>query len=267
MSDRVPPRPDLPAQDSPVPDLPPEGSAVPEMPAPERPLATWRWWEALLVYLLILVVTAFAALPIFRVVRSRGLANLSASAIIALLNVGFLLFWLRAFHPRWRKVIGLPRRIWPEVRAGTGFGALLYPVVVFGVGILLNLLLELVTGRTIRSPRQLPAHLSAAGVAVSIAYSLVIAPIHEELFFRGILFRSLADRYGFAVGAGGSGLAFGLIHYVPGPVYGSVLLMGVMVFTGVALAWFYQRRGNIVASMAAHSTFNVIGLTLILALR
>jgi membrane protease YdiL (CAAX protease family) len=50
-------------------------------------------------------------------------------------------------------------------------------------------------------------------------------------------------------------------------VYGSLLLMGVMVFTGVALAWFYERRGNIVASMVAHATFNVIGLTLILALR
>jgi len=257
MSDRVPPRPDLPAQ----------GASIPEMPAPERPLATWRWWEALLVYLLIMVVSAFAALPIFQVIRSRGLANLSASAVIAVVNVGLLVLWLQRFHPRWREVIGLPRPIWPEVRAGTGFGALLYPVVVFGVGIALNLLLQLVTGRTIRSPRQLPTHLSAAGVAVSIAYSLVIAPIHEELFFRGILFRSLADRYGFAAGAGGSGLAFGLIHYVPGPVYGSLLLMGVMVFTGVALAWFYQRRGNIVASMVAHATFNVIGLTLILSLR
>jgi len=95
----------------------------------------------------------------------------------------------------------------------------------------------------------------------------VIAPIHEELFFRGILFRSLADRYGFVIGAVGSGLAFGLIHYVPAAWYDSVLLMGVMVVTGVALSWFYDRRGNIVASIVAHATFNVIGLTLIFALR
>jgi membrane protease YdiL (CAAX protease family) len=237
------------------------------MPPAERPLATWRWWEAILVYLLILIVSAFASLPIFRFIRSRGLANLSASAAIALINVALLLLWLKAFHPTWRKVIGFPRRIWPEIRAGTGFGALLYPVVVFGVGIVVNLLLQVITGRSVSAPRQLPAHLSEAGVAVSIAYALVIAPIHEELFFRGILLRSLADRYGFAIGAAGSGLAFGLIHYVPGPWYSSLLLMSVMVFTGVALAWFYERRRNIVASMVAHATFNVIGLTLILALR
>ncbi len=187
--------------------------------------------------------------------------------MIALINVALLVLWLQAFHPRWREVIGFPRRVWPEVRAGLGFGALLYPVIVLGVGIVVNLLLQVITGRSVRSPRQLPAHLSEAGVAVSIVYAVVIAPIHEELFFRGILFRSLADRYGFAIGAAGSGLAFGLIHYVPGPWYGSVLLMSVMVFTGVALAWFYERRGNIVASMVAHATFNVIGLTLIIALR
>ena len=70
MSDRVPPRP----------DLPPDGVPVPEMPPTERPLATWRWWEAILVYLLILIVSAVATFPIFQVIRSRGLANLSASA-------------------------------------------------------------------------------------------------------------------------------------------------------------------------------------------
>jgi uncharacterized protein len=255
VSDPVPPRPDLPPHVPPFPE------------APERPRATWRWWEAILVYLLILLVSSIAAVPVFLLIRSRGLANLSASATSAVVTVTLLVWWLQRFHPRWRDVIGVPRRIWPEVGAGAGFGALLYPVIVFGVGIALTVVLELVTGRSIQPPRQLPAHLSGVGVAVSIAYGLVIAPIHEELFFRGILFRSLADRYGFAVGAGGSGVAFGLIHYVPAGFYGSLLLMGVMVFTGVALAWFYERRGNIVANMVAHATFNAIGLTLILSLR
>ena len=96
MSDLVPPRPDLPAQDV----------SIPEMPAPERPLATWRWWEALLVYLLIMVVSAFAVLPIFQVIQPRGLANLTASAIIAIITVALLVLWLQRFHPGWTKVIG-----------------------------------------------------------------------------------------------------------------------------------------------------------------
>jgi membrane protease YdiL (CAAX protease family) len=43
--------------------------------------------------------------------------------------------------------------------------------------------------------------------------------------------------------------------------------MIVMFFTGLALCFIYERRGTIVAPLAAHVTFNVIGITLILGLR
>lgn len=257
MSDPIPPRPD---------GLYP---TLPEPPlAPERPAATWRWWEAILVYLVIAILLgSLVALPLFLLIRSRGLADLTASAAIAVTNVALLVLWLHRFHPLWRRIIGFPRRVWPEVRAGIAFGVIVYPTIVIGVGILVSLLLEAIAGQDVSAPKQIPAHLSAVGVAVSIAYAVVIAPIHEELFFRGILFRSLRDRYGFGIGAVGSGAAFGLIHYVPGPWYSSLLLISVMVVTGMALAYLYERRGNIVASVVAHATFNVIGLSFIFALR
>jgi membrane protease YdiL (CAAX protease family) len=81
------------------------------------------------------------------------------------------------------------------------------------------------------------------------------------------LFRSLRQRYGLAIGLVTSGVAFGLIHFIPGAWQDSVLLMSVMVFTGVALAWFHDRRDNLLANIVAHMTFNVIGLTLIYAIR
>ncbi|HZD78920.1 MAG TPA: CPBP family intramembrane glutamic endopeptidase, partial [Actinomycetota bacterium] len=171
------------------------------------------------------------------------------------------------FHREWRQAIGFPRRLWPEVRSGVGFGIVLYPVITLGVGLLVTVVLSAVSGHQPEAPQQVPPHLSALGVAVAIVYAVIIAPFHEEFFFRGILFRSLRDRYGFGVGAVGSGLAFGLIHYIPSTWYDSALLMTVMVFTGIALAWLYDRRGNVGANMVAHATFNVIGLVLILALR
>ncbi len=253
MSDLVPPRPDRPA-----------GGAG---PAAERPLSTWRWWEAVGIYLLAILASSFVTLPLLEVIHPAGLANLVASAAIAVLNVGILLFWLSRFHPEWRAAVGWPSRIWPEVRAGTAFGLVLYPVIVLGVGALITEVLQALSGHRIEAPRQLPAHLSAVGVGVSILYAVVVAPIHEELFFRGILFRSIRDRYGFGVGAVGSGLAFGLIHYVPAPALDSVLLMSVMVVTGFALAYLYDRRGNVLADMVAHATFNVIGLILIFAVK
>jgi membrane protease YdiL (CAAX protease family) len=40
-----------------------------------------------------------------------------------------------------------------------------------------------------------------------------------------------------------------------------------MTFTGVSLAWIYERRGNLVSNIAAHMTFNAIGMFLILTSR
>ncbi|MFB3738005.1 MAG: lysostaphin resistance A-like protein [Candidatus Velamenicoccus archaeovorus] len=250
----------------PVPPRPDRVRRGPEPPATARPRSTWSWWEAIAVYLVITLVTATVASPLLAI-RPKGLAELVASAAIAVANVGLLVLWLSRFHEGWTAAVGLPRRWWPELRAGFGFGALLYPAITIGVGFVVTIVFSAISGQQAEPPQQVPSHLTAAGVIVSILYGVVIAPVHEELFFRGILFRSLRDRYGFAVGAGGSGVAFGLIHYLPGAWYDSVLLMTVMVFTGVALAWLYDRRGNVVANMAAHAMFNAIGLALILWLR
>ena len=53
------------------------------------------------------------------------------------------------------------------------------------------------------------------------------------------------------------------VHYVPGPFDESLLLMIAMIFTGVGLAYIYERRGNIVAPIGAHMTFNAIAIVLI----
>ena len=54
------------------------------------------------------------------------------------------------------------------------------------------------------------------------------------------------------------------MHYVPAPAIDALVLQLTMVFTGIGLAWIYERRGTIVASMAAHMAFNVVGLVVIL---
>ena len=53
-------------------------------------------------------------------------------------------------------------------------------------------------------------------MAALVLYAVVMAPIAEELVFRGSIFRSVADRRGFWPGAIASAIPFGLIHVVPG---------------------------------------------------
>jgi hypothetical protein len=87
---------------------------------------------------------------------------------------------------------------------------------------------------------------------------VVIAPITEELLFRGLLFRSLRDRYGFLIGAFASAIFFGLLHSGAGAVADVVLLQVSIGLLGVGLAGVYEWRGNLVANVAAHATFNLV---------
>jgi uncharacterized protein len=177
-----------------------------------------------------------------------------------------LLAWLAASHRTWLQIMGLPKqgRWWIELRDTALFGLVLYPAMTIAVGVLLGLLLQAITGEQPETPEQVPTDLSAVGLAVTAVYAIVIAPVHEELFFRGILFRGVRDKRGLVAGLLVSGLGFGLIHYLEGPWQDSALLMGVMFFNGMLIAWWYERRGTIVAPLGAHMVFNVIGLSLIL---
>jgi CAAX protease family protein len=101
-------------------------------------------------------------------------------------------------------------------------------------------------------------------IVVFAIFAILIAPAAEEFVFRGLLFRSLADRRGFWFGAIASSIPFGLTHVVPGRTLDVWALMLTLMFVGLGLAWIHWRRRNLLSNIAAHSAFNVIGVLLIL---
>lgn len=241
---------------------------VPGRPDVERPLSTWRWWEALLVYVAALVVGGVVSAPSLLLVRPEATAEMVALVVSGVVELGLVYLWLRRFHPGWRGAIGIPGRARTASEWGSGAwrGALLFLVITYPVGFTLTLLFSALSGTAITTPDQLPAGLDAAGKVLAAVYAIGIAPVVEETVFRGCVFRSLRDRHGFAGAALGSAVAFGLVHYVPAPFVDSLLLMTAMVFTGLGLAYIYDRRGNIVASIGAHMAFNAIAIVLIFVL-
>jgi len=262
-----------------LPPIPPRPDGLhPAPPMPSRPdapdgfptTATWSWYEALGIYLLAFLLAGLATLPFIQLMEPEAdFTNIVLTVVSALVIVGVLVLWLTRYHPGWLEVMRLPAPgTWrKEIGAGVVFGLGLYPVMVFLVGGLLAYLLQTISGEPVQSPEQVGEHLPSVGTMLTIVYAFVIAPLAEELFFRGILFRALRDRHGFWVGAVGSAIGFGLIHFIPGSAIDAALLMIVMFFTGLALCFIYERRGTIVAPLAAHVTFNVIGITLIFGLR
>ena len=80
---------------------------------------------------------------------------------------------------------------------------------------------------------------------------VVGAPIVEELFFRGFLFRILRVRAGFWLAAVLDGLIFGAVH-------GSLIILPVLAVLGVALCWVYERTGSLFPCIAIHALNNTI---------
>jgi membrane protease YdiL (CAAX protease family) len=236
------------------------------------PKVTWTWWESILLFFVgnVLIGQVLVAGLIFALAgvavseEPMGVVGIAATIAVDLVFVGAIVWWMTRRHAGWLESLGLPEGSWPSAAAsGFGLGLLLYPIVTIGVGLPLTALFAALSGESVQAPAQLPEHLSLTGKFLAVVLAVLVAPTTEELFFRGLLFRSIRDRYGFWPGALVSSVIFGLVHYVPSPWQDAVLLQSVMVFTGLGLAWIYERRGTIVANIGAHTAFNVIGLVLI----
>jgi len=102
-----------------------------------------------------------------------------------------------------------------------------------------------------------------AGVTFTVIFLIVGAPLVEELFFRGLLQRSLESRFAPPVAIGIQALLFGMAHLnLPLEAANAVVFAGTGV-AGVVLgisAWRYHRLGP---GIVAHSLFNLIPAVLI----
>ncbi len=94
---------------------------------------------------------------------------------------------------------------------------------------------------------------TAAGLVLFVIVAVIMAPLFEETFFRGFLFRGFATSWGWVWGAVASAAVFGLAHLQ--------LSVFVPLFAlGFALAWVYKRTGSLWTSIALHALFNAISV-------
>jgi membrane protease YdiL (CAAX protease family) len=79
---------------------------------------------------------------------------------------------------------------------------------------------------------------------------VILAPVFEELIFRGILFATLRKRFSFLTSMFASGLIFALAHG-----YGVIAFLTVL-WSGCLWAWAYERTGSVIPGMLAHAVNN-----------
>lgn len=149
------------------------------------------------------------------------------------------------------------------------FGAVLAVPVLYASG-----LLALLLGEIAPLPEApLPPASDPFGHALNIAAGAVLAPIVEEIFFRGYATTAWLRRHG-AVGAIVRGAVFfALAHVltVGGATFGEGLARAAVAFIirlpiAFVLGWLFVRRGSLPAVIGCHAAFNGIPLvTLALA--
>ncbi len=91
-------------------------------------------------------------------------------------------------------------------------------------------------------------------VTIMIGFAvLIVAPISEEIYFRGFLFGGLRGLWGFVPGALASGFVFSLVHAQIGLIIPFTLI-------GFIFAYLYQMSRSLIPSIGTHFLFNLLGL-------
>jgi uncharacterized protein len=173
-------------------------------------------------------------------------------AVLAFQGAALVLvhFFLREHHTGWVEGFGLDNDIGHALSLGIGVGVVTLPAV-WALQGLSSVILQLLT---FHPHEQEAVELLRATEAWSnrlilgIA-TIVIAPVAEEVIFRGILYPAI-KRAGYPRTAlWGTAILFGLIHFNLGTFV-------PLTFLAIVLACLYEYTGNLLACITVHSFFN-----------
>lgn len=221
-------------------------------PGPGRfPYANWGPWLALLGVPLALLTGAVLGAPGLAFgVGPKGELSTAGKVIGQLgTELGFLLVpaviaaqrgarSLRAVFAR----LGLRRCGWSALRWMALAAVVYYAVTIF-------------YGLLITEPRQQDLARELGPVPSQILLIAIVAPICEEVCFRGMLFGGLRERLPLIVAALISALIFGGLHAPEGPT-----AVPPLVAFGFLLALLYEKVGSIVPGIGLHMLNNSIAL-------
>ncbi len=100
-------------------------------------------------------------------------------------------------------------------------------------------------------------HVPGWGFGVLFVSAVVVAPVTEEVLFRGFLYGTLRQRFGPLGAISLSAAIFSVLHGHPS-AFLSLFVIGFL------LAYLYERTGSLTASIAAHALNNLHTMVVVL---
>ncbi len=234
----------------------------------------YRGPSPLIVFGVILGASYFLAVIVFGLGRLDPASPRGLPVQALVIGLGYLvtvlLFVIRTRALGWRDIV--------QRRREGSFAESLFVDVAFGiaVGLLMMLLvgiagLILTTVLGVETPRQLPEARTAADWLLVALAAAVIAPIGEELFFRGFTLTAWQRDLGPTRALLRSALFFAIVHVVQVDadtastgIRQAFLVFALILPVGLILGRLYQYRG-LISSICGHATFNGIQLLVLIA--
>jgi membrane protease YdiL (CAAX protease family) len=179
--------------------------------------------------------------------------QLAAGALASLLTLAIALPVLVSRTRNWRPLRFTSRQPVRDIAAGLLMLLAITPALLLTAGMLNRLvpyhhpILDFLAAQ--RDP---------AALALTAVSAVIVAPLAEEFFFRGML-QGWLERVAPAAAVPVSAVAFGLAH--TGHGLGWIPLIGF----GAAAGILARQTGSLLASIVLHASFNAIGLTAALA--
>lgn len=243
------------------------GAAPFPRPTGQIPSFNIRFWEVLAVLgasigfaILVGLVTGIA-MGGFDPDRAKTLAKSEAFALIVLgLSTLGMFAWTHI-------IIVMRRRMsWREfgfqpIRVRTGFAAAGLGLLAMPVMALTGGAVQRILGRPVESPQL--QFLAPDGFSWTIVVGMILiggllAPLAEEIIFRGLLYGWLRRFWRILPAALLSAAIFGLIH-------GVIPVIAAAFVVGLVLAYVYERSGSLWAPAIVHATQNCVAMAVMFA--
>ncbi len=244
-----------------VPEPPPEPPS-PVLPAPEK-YPVWGYRDLLLLAGMVIPIALLTHLAVFLFFfflnwtpRARAVGPIIETFIISglWLIAASWLIRIQYRRPFWR-AIGWLRGNW-TFAACLGWGVVLALVCV-GLGIVLH-------------PPKVRTQLEdllqdRLSLVLAGTYAVTLAPVFEEIAFRGLLMPLLIRSFGVVPGILLQALPFAALH---GAEYSwQWQLLAIIFVAGSAFGWMRYRAGSVAASAYMHAGYNLVFFGLMLMQR
>jgi membrane protease YdiL (CAAX protease family) len=93
-----------------------------------------------------------------------------------------------------------------------------------------------------------------------MAFSIFVAPLVEEIVYRGFIYPAVKKQFGFAAAVIVVSLGFALMHF-------NAAVFAPLFLLGVVLALAFEATGSLWASILTHMLFNSFSAFAVLQLR